>query len=122
MTILTGVSIFAEGAYHAFLVDNENQDENVFLDDFQFQGGVQEDTEISKKQLDSASDTFSKLGKFITLSKTQAPKKRVSGRWGWGRRRRRIRVPGNLLFKNLTGYIYNRPGTSKKIGTITSGE
>lgn len=125
MTILTNASIFSVLAYHAFLVDNETADENAFLDDFHFQSGVLEDAEISKKQLDSASDTFSKLGKFITLSKAPPPKKRRSRGWGggWGRRRRRSSpVPGNLLFKNLFVYIYNRPVNPKKTGTINSAE
>ena len=52
----------------ASFADNETADENAFLDDFHFQDGLAEDAEISKRKLDSASLTFSKLNLFTSLS------------------------------------------------------
>ena len=95
---MTYVSIFPAVGYHVSLSDNVTQDENASLDDFHFQGVMSEDAKISKRRLDSASDTFSKLGTFFKLAKAPAPKKRKSSGWFWSRRRRRTPVPGNFNF------------------------
>jgi hypothetical protein len=99
--------------YHAFLLDNDSPKETLFPDDFKIHDGVSEDAEMSKRNLDSASKTFSKLGKFFKIGKTPTPKK-PSGSWSWGSRRRRRsgKRPGTINLKFLSLIIRVRLGVN----------